>query len=347
MRIKPGPLSEQTIHCEIVHRRKSSKMLKYEALSYTWGSASNVKSIKIGQELSDFSVTSNCFDALRRLRYEKKTRLVWIDALCINQKDGDERIKQVRIMGKIYSQARRVVVYLGEADEASRLLLRHIRNDYNSVTDMQKFISSCPAMIFESARVLLKRPWFDRVWIIQEVLSSPSDVLVVCGADKAAWPDFAGCCTELCRSNAEDYSPYTYGMPYVLCIGAGDEKGSLLEILCRTRPSDATDPRDKFFGVLSLVRNEDTICRLASAATYDQSTTIIYTEIGLYLLRKDKLVMLQAIRHPHSKFPNLASWIPDWSRTDENDPFWLDIPQDDSHFDNLNFVLEFCTFECC
>lgn len=179
------------------------------------------------------------------------------------------------------------------------------------------------------------------------MLSRPSDVLVVCGADKAAWPAFAGCCIELCRSNAEDHPPYTYGIPYVLRIGASNKKGSLLEILCSTRPSDATDPRDKFFGVLSLVRNEDTICRLASAATYDQSTTIIYTEIGLYLLRKDKLIILQVIRHPYSKFLNLASWIPDWSRTNKNNPFWLDIPGDDSYFDNLNFVPEFYTFKCC
>ncbi|KAK2061504.1 HET-domain-containing protein, partial [Colletotrichum caudatum] len=60
------------------------------------------------------AITINCANALRRLRFPGWARDVWVDAICINQEDSNERSHQVGIMQYIYATAIRVVVYLGE-----------------------------------------------------------------------------------------------------------------------------------------------------------------------------------------------------------------------------------------
>ncbi|KAF2625807.1 hypothetical protein BU25DRAFT_111491 [Macroventuria anomochaeta] len=95
--------------------------------------------IRVELELSDgassckIHVTQNCFAALQRLRYKKKLRLMWIDAVCLDQKNNEEKISQVRRMGEIYRLAKAVIVSLDEADEASKVVwgfINRYRKDY-------------------------------------------------------------------------------------------------------------------------------------------------------------------------------------------------------------------------
>lgn len=59
-------------------------------------------------------ITSNLHDILINLRYQERVRTIWVDASCINQKDEHERSEQVQLMGRIYREAARVVVFLGQ-----------------------------------------------------------------------------------------------------------------------------------------------------------------------------------------------------------------------------------------
>lgn len=86
----------------------------YKALSYTWGDSRDIVSIDINGYQID--VTRNLKDALKRLRSIDTKHLVWIDALCINQRDGQERTYQVQLMREIYQTAFEVVVHLGNPD---------------------------------------------------------------------------------------------------------------------------------------------------------------------------------------------------------------------------------------
>ncbi|KAH8750129.1 heterokaryon incompatibility protein-domain-containing protein, partial [Hyaloscypha sp. PMI_1271] len=88
---------------------------KYEALSYAWGSPHKPRRILLNGHL--FHVTQNLYDVLNRLRYTSIERLIWVDALAINQSDVLERSEQVSIMRNIYSTANRTLVWLGEGDE--------------------------------------------------------------------------------------------------------------------------------------------------------------------------------------------------------------------------------------
>lgn len=109
----------------------------YEALSYTWGSSENKRTIKLNGK--PFQVTQNLYVALKHLRErtillhnEPKTfphteRMLWIDAICINQDDLDERNFQVRLMWHIYSVASQVTVWLGEEADDSDVAMEMIR----------------------------------------------------------------------------------------------------------------------------------------------------------------------------------------------------------------------------
>lgn len=92
---------------------------QYEALSYTWGLGSLSKN-SLCVDNVPFEITCNLESALRHLRYERDVRVLWVDAICINQKDVDERGFQVSLMGLIYSRALKTVIYLGDADKDSK-----------------------------------------------------------------------------------------------------------------------------------------------------------------------------------------------------------------------------------
>ena len=91
--------------------------LHYEALSYVWGAAEGNRVVFCdGKRIL---VTENCESALRQLRRRTRARKLWIDAICIDQRNNKERSQQVDIMDMVFANARRVVVWLGE-DPSSR-----------------------------------------------------------------------------------------------------------------------------------------------------------------------------------------------------------------------------------
>jgi hypothetical protein len=101
--------------------RLSDAKLKYEALSYNWGSQYSKQTVFCRNPPSVLEATQNCYSALRRLRSDS-VRCLWIDAICINQNDDSERSAQVRMMDRVFAMASRVIVDLGEETPGSHLL---------------------------------------------------------------------------------------------------------------------------------------------------------------------------------------------------------------------------------
>lgn len=98
----------------------------YEALSYVWGDPTVTETIRLDGD-SVLQLTSSIADVLRRVRLPSRTRTVWADQICVNQKDMAERSQQVKLMGSVYRSAERVLVWLGrdpggKAEEARRLI---------------------------------------------------------------------------------------------------------------------------------------------------------------------------------------------------------------------------------
>ena len=128
----------------------------YEALSYVWGDPEKTLPIFIDERR--FNVTENLHAALRRLR-DCSIEWVWVDAICINQRDRQERGHQIRSMAKIYGKANRVVVWLGEAANNSDRAFEEIRARRKGLDFSDNEI------IQQAVLGLLQRPWFRRIWV--------------------------------------------------------------------------------------------------------------------------------------------------------------------------------------
>jgi hypothetical protein len=159
------------IRCELFDFQiRSFHSSLYEALSYCWGDAT--KKYKIGLNGKNHCVATNLFAALHRLRDSDLPRVVWIDAICINQNDLEERALQVQFMAKIYSSASRVVVWLGaEADESGEVcqMIRtaadlHQRGESRMTRNSQEDIKNSKETV-ASFNKFLGRAWFHRIWV--------------------------------------------------------------------------------------------------------------------------------------------------------------------------------------
>lgn len=161
LRILPARGNNAPIRCRLFDyslsdQRKGGHL--YEALSYVWGITDKSQTIFIDDQY--LAVTANLHEALLHLRDTAIERIVWIDAICINQADLKERGEQVQLMAKIYSNAARVVVWLGQASTHSDLTLEAIRRAASDGT-----FSQCHASVWEGIEELLGRPWFRRIWV--------------------------------------------------------------------------------------------------------------------------------------------------------------------------------------
>jgi hypothetical protein len=139
-------------------------------LSYAWGSQEKPQYVSIDKGY--LSITTNLYMALKRLRDCTLDRILWIDAICINQDDMEERNRQVQSMAKIYAKATRVVVWLeestagnggehGEATTDGDQALEELRRAANNQLTEMLSSKTDPQTILS----LLRRSWFQRIWV--------------------------------------------------------------------------------------------------------------------------------------------------------------------------------------
>ncbi|OGM45516.1 hypothetical protein ABOM_006475 [Aspergillus bombycis] len=186
LRLLPHENKAARVECELIEYTLTDSVGQhpYEALSYVWGKGGEPQTISIGSR--PFHVTGNLHTVLLRLRNHSVARLLWIDAICINQKDDQEKSHQIQLMRTIYGEAWRVIVWLGEeADQSSDALaaIRKAAEDasldpvsksyYRDRSDSEKYIPSSLALV--------QRPWFQRIWVLQEVALA-RDIVVMCGS---------------------------------------------------------------------------------------------------------------------------------------------------------------------
>lgn len=108
-----------------------------------------------------------------------------MDALCINQADMEERGRQVRFMAEVYSKANRVVVWLGESEARDH-------GAFQAMLEAGEKSSPLASDKLQAVRALLNRPWFRRIWVLQEVAAA-RNLRIMCGSTEIDGYAFSLC----------------------------------------------------------------------------------------------------------------------------------------------------------
>ena len=166
---------------------------QYEALSYTWGGIPDPSHfIKILQEGQAYRIliTANLESALRHLRPSRDVLHLWADALCINQENHVEKGSQIPKIADIYNQATNVRVWLGEEKDHSDIALRFIRRVLTLGKLDELVQDQLTPKEWAAFLDLMKRPWFSRRWIVQEIALA-REAYLHCGHESVTWRQFA------------------------------------------------------------------------------------------------------------------------------------------------------------
>lgn len=288
--------------------------------------------------------------ALKYLRRTDGPRILWIDALCINQQDDVEKGVQVTMTGDIYRNATRVVVWLGpEADNSDLIMAKMeclgslIQMDFaGKVTfslaegptelDLDLAARSIYLLIEEIDALvhLLHRPWFSRLWIRQEVQLSSSAAVITCGHSQVSWPVFLRAfvlslhrrveATErrgpviepavLDRARLVKIRLLEIRMALLGFTSAGSKTISMCELRHSFELSNCCDPRDRIYGIMSFLPDD---IREGIVSDYTKPFGDIYKDAFLHYTQKtgDLSLLGSCELETGSRIP---SWVPDWSR---------------------------------
>ena len=167
--------------------------IPYEALSYYWGFGDPTLEIRIHVEHAfpaKFRIRENLHSALTHLRYTDRHRTLWIDAICINQNDNEEKNSQVSHMSRIYAGADNVCVWLGDEKEDSNIAMQFVSRVVNLDDFDRLIIDDKNKTEWFAMSNLMKRDWFSRRWVVQEIALAKR-ATVYCGEKDVDWADFA------------------------------------------------------------------------------------------------------------------------------------------------------------
>ncbi|KAE8822934.1 hypothetical protein PTNB73_07619 [Pyrenophora teres f. teres] len=311
----------------------------FTALSYVWG-ANPIFDQTITSDRGPIIITRSLAAALQALRSKHDRVYLWIDQICINQPDNEEKAMQIPLMDKIYTRATNTVIWLGDDDGENpvqaldlmeTVFARLQGTDAQVTPDDFKRLNFPPAKdrAWWAIRQFLRRPWFDRLWTIQEAVLS-RNLYLKCGRAEVCWDDFQAWCdclvgTGLLRwlkENVDLDAEYgkkqlavvssPQGATVVLSISAErlnmtnfTHRESLLNLLVTTRYANATEPKDKIYGVLG-------IARLDIVPDYSKKTSARQVYLQACLTQLPLLVyeLLSCVDHDT---PLDLSWVPDWS----------------------------------
>lgn len=355
---------------------------RYTALSYTWGEATPFDRLHL-QDGFSLSITKNLSDVLRQFRNPFRAVFLWIDQVCINQNNLQEKSQQVRQMHLIYSKASTVFVWLGPHTESSKLALRFrkqfiralrenekrlntttedgenkgaprscidfdsrqevtvtlggshatwsgaptgsgmervprpnvtmtnrigeaIRNPYSTLMNYYLMVPR-PGRIFHhggegrilpdrhsdewmAMKELLSRPWFTRIWVIQEAFANGVEPFFLIGGTCLPWVRLY----ELIRLLRANLPPFYFGphvdadsgLPaemilHIDMLRRDKQEGNhvyLHNVMQRYRRCLASDPRDKVYAMYSLAN-------IDGPFSYEAKSEDLYVEFAVSSLR--------------------------------------------------------------
>ncbi|KAF7671351.1 hypothetical protein GT037_010676 [Alternaria burnsii] len=348
MQLQPGVVSAPLV-CRL-KRVGMENPPPYEALSYAWGQSTDVFTICQEPEMSDTTgtlrkvstITRGLYEALIQLRHKTKSRILWVDAICIDQENLKERGEQVKIMRQIYAHAARVLVWLGPADDETAVALQEIARLKNHVASRGLSLEFLKAMtdegpefrmlgltkyiLDEKTFVILRRiycrPWFQRIWVVQEVTAGGSSSEVHIGPHVIPWDDLGmvslGLQVMLWSSPVPMYIEGP-GLRNALVMWQGRlfAKKTPPTLLDEARKYLATDPRDMVYALYGFPAFQELFRRFGFKPDYTIQERELYERVTRLTIESSQtLEILHYVDNPElpaeeSEWP---FWVPRWNR---------------------------------
>lgn len=332
-------------------KRPLGSLNGYVAISYAWGDAGDTHELQVNDRI--LKVPSSLFLALRALSKQHSTGvLVWADALCIDQKNVNERNEQVQMMTDIYRNAVSVAVWLGplqKDDQVTQDFLTRLLCSENAL-DVLRVASK---ETLTAVAWLFSRAYWNRLWVVQE-LHNAKTVFVYYGDFFDPWQTFHNASvvfqsgagrqilTERLPLNSggdplpevsQDHLSCAQVLAYHGPSGMldrpmerdkSDDDGKkpdhelfpqLLEMMQLSRGKKVSDPRDRVFAIRGALPER---IRREIKVDYSLGLKDIYTNVFALLVDKTRRldVLCESIHFPlYRGVVELPSWVPDWSHT--------------------------------
>lgn len=359
----------------------------YDALSYCWGDPKEPRPLRVssisnkkssdGKAVTDYEphrdgtllIQQNLHAFLEGLRRRRYNRFIWIDAICINQGSQEDKYNQIPLMRYVYEAAELVYVWLGEADAAEERAilamttlnksLRALPEGHKlDVADPNSFeavgIPSPSQEFWRALSTIITRPWWSRLWTLQEVVVAPSDpsfdkkldykppnAVIICGESQVQWHIFEDLISATQARGLEDWLLAT-------AKSAGDTAGPLLDeeyddrhafasleeirtcrrgdggwaislssLLLATRRRRATLPADMVIGQSALL-DKGMIKKLGLQSA--QPARDVFVRYGKHYIRQEVRECLLNHARTAEGMPGLPSWCPNFASRPEAVP---------------------------
>lgn len=342
VQLRPADSFERPIECDII-TTCIDEPCKYRALSYAWGEIQQDGghlNAMIYCDGKPMRVTQHLNMALKRLRTSTKTWYhklpIWVDAISIAQDDPKEKAQQVLLISEIFGKCRHLTIWLGELDTRDEDdLCRSVGTKFTQWEDegIEIKLDSSEQALFDA---ILERSWFQRRWIVQEVLVANTSGLTPyfrLGEHGWNWPFMAYITEKSEQSRARDRSlllarrmvndsfiPGPFATARSTARDVLDASGrplynSIVETLHIFEDAKCYDPRDRLYALLSMGWGPGKF-----SVDYTASVEDVYTNFASTLLRAEIDDFLPAILASAScrrderpaVLRKLPSWVPDW-----------------------------------
>ncbi|KAK9413776.1 hypothetical protein SUNI508_11594 [Seiridium unicorne] len=281
---------------------------RFTALSYVWGNYNDKVSICVNDRV--VTTTRNLYAAMVHLRDRSAEIILWVDALCINQGNLPERTSQVEHMPQIYGTAAEVIAWLGEEAHGSGEAMDYI-SSHAGATNETSNPHQKPAPL--QLEPLWSRPYWGRVWVVQELASahrSGGKCIIKCGHQFVSFDQFR---CFLGRFLADQFYTGVDSVrrpKHLINLSIAHEKKSFLEILSESASLEATDPRDRIYGIRGI---SPEFYRNRIPVDYQISFQELCKKVIAAYIKKEKKLDILCQFRSFPRSDHYPSWVRDLS----------------------------------
>ncbi|KAF2237194.1 HET-domain-containing protein [Viridothelium virens] len=366
LRVYGSCFVDSPVECGLLERSLEDQQLKYEAISYCWEGQEPTQTLLC--EKQALLVTKNCELALKRFRptANDETRLLWIDAVCIDQTATRERGHQVNLMGEIFNKADHVLAWLGNLEESNghetfgdrdlrvrtfrwlvRLADAAVDHDIERRDDRLFKLTLEPEAI-DLTELVRQVPWFKRLWVVQEIVLCKAATLVY-GRFEASLDAIIkakmilGNMERMGKASAERASQSLWNAfathhqgSHLLGLSRSYKRldeSILCHFIAETRFSGTSDNRDKILALHSLLTAYGVPL---PEPDYSKSAATIYRETTMTIMQTYRSLRILEQVDGLGPTLNMTSWVPDWASSKHSigleDDTCADVPYSEPFF---------------